>query len=520
MINIFRKISVKARLAIIISLSITCILASLIISLIQYSKMSNLVEDIYDHPVTVYHAVSEIALNIELINREMKDIALNKDISEAQKAISHLHRDTLSYFDILKERYLGDKTEIVKLRQLFLDWEPIRKKVFNYRSLNRSDLAYEVTTTEGEVHIQRLSKVVNEIQMFADTKLNQFYEDTKSTSRNGMLIISILALVTIVLFLFFSSALLSSINLQLNKLSRFSKQVAKGDLLADLDTTGNSEIDQLGRDLLSMRESLKELIYKNETQNKHLVESEKLATLGGLVAGVAHEMNTPLGISITATSVIQDIRDELKESFNNQTLTSQQFEELVERLTISSDMLAENLNKGTRLIHDFRLTAIDQVSNTCCSFNIKEILKALLSSMYPETRKVPVVPLLTGNEELMMNSLPGSVTQVLSNLIVNSVQHAFYDQPEPEIEISFEESGKNIILEYRDNGCGIPESLHEKIFEPFYSSSKRTGKNGLGLNLVQTLIRERLNGEMSFTSSLNQGVHFVFTLPKELEQND
>lgn len=520
MLDVFRKISVKARIGIIISLSIVCILASLVINLVQYNRLGNLVEMIYDHPVTVSNAIDEIALNIELINREMKDITQGNDVTQAEREISRLHRETLGHYEVLKDRYLGDPSEIKKLRQLFLDWEPIRQKVFNYRSLNRPELAYQVTTTESAVHIERLTRVVNDIKLFADNKLKSFYADTISETQKGMVLISFIAVATIVLFVTCSYAVLLSINHQLNKLSRFSKQVAKGDLLADLDVSGENEIDQLGRDMLSMRESLKQQIYKNETQNKHLVESEKLATLGGLVAGVAHEMNTPLGISITATSVIQDLRDELKESFQNQTLTSHQFEELMERLTISSDMLAENLNKGTRLIHDFRLTAIDQVSNTCCSFNIKEILKALMSSMYPETRKVPVVPLVTGSEELMMNSLPGSITQFLSNLIVNSVQHAFYDQPEPEIEISFRESGKNIVLEYRDNGCGIPESLHEKVFEPFYSSSKRTGKNGLGLNLVQSLVHDRLKGNMSFTSSPGQGVHFVFTLPKELNYDD
>lgn len=516
MTKFLEKISVKKRIIAIVILSAGCIAVSTLFDFLQSMQVRQAVDNLYQHPLTVHRTIGEIEHNIVLIQREMRDIASGTDLNAGRSIVNRLHSDTLKKFVILQQRYLGDATEITQLEQLFTDWQAIRRKVINYVSLNRPDLAYEITLTESAEHINKLDQLIGDIRKFTDNKFEEFYQQAQQTSFRSVLIGLLLAIITIVIFLVTSLMVAVSINNQLKKLSRFSNQLSKGELLATLRIDGDNEIDNLGRELIAMRDNLKSLIYKNETTNKQLIESEKLAALGGLVAGVAHEVNTPLGISVTATSVITDIRDELKRSFRDQVLTSQQFEDLMERLTISSNMLDENLHRATRLIHDFKLTAVDQISDKRCSFNLKEILRALLTSMYPETRRVPVIPQLNGADEIMMNSLPGAVTQIVSNLIINSVRHAFYDQPEPEIDISFRTSGHNIILEYRDNGCGVHPSLHEKIFEPFYTSLHGGKVSGMGLTLVSNLVKQRLQGQISFTSAPGQGVHFVFTLPQEL----
>ncbi|NVC61690.1 ATP-binding protein [Vibrio sp. 05-20-BW147] len=289
--------------------------------------------------------------------------------------------------------------------------------------------------------------------------------------------------------------------------------------ITDLKLT-QIELQQLNQNLehevavrtLDLKQSMEQL----KATQEQLVESEKLAALGGLVAGVAHEVNTPLGIAVTASSIIRDASNELNQAFSNQTLTSAQFADVMQRISDSSQMLENNLNRAAKLIRDFKQTAVDQISESRSEFNVKQVLDALIASLHPETRKVPVAPIVESPEDVIMNSLPGVLTQIVSNLVLNSVNHAFSTQPNPEILVRISEQEQNVILEYQDNGAGVDQSLHQKIFEPFYTSKRGKGGSGLGLNLVFNLVKQKLKGDLSFHSEPNQGVHFVITLPKEL----
>lgn len=241
--------------------------------------------------------------------------------------------------------------------------------------------------------------------------------------------------------------------------------------------------------------------------------------MGGLVAGVAHEVNTPLGIAVTASSIIRDATRQLNQAFSDQSLTSTQFAQLMQQMTDSSEMLENNLHRAAKLVRDFKQTAVDQISESRSEFNVKQVLSALIASLHPETRKVPVTPILEGDDQLEMNSLPGVLTQIVSNLILNSVNHAFAEQAQPSIVIRLEQQDENLILHYSDNGCGVDESLHQKIFEPFFTSKRGKGGSGLGLNLAFNLIKQKLKGDLHFASAPGEGVQFTITLPKELPLN-
>ena len=263
---------------------------------------------------------------------------------------------------------------------------------------------------------------------------------------------------------------------------------------------------------LALSQSVEQL----QQAQSQLIESEKLAALGGLVAGVAHEVNTPLGIAVTATSVLSETLDSLRQQFTAQTLTSQQFSDLLAQASDSTQMLVNNLQRAARLVRDFKQTAVDQVSEARSQFQVEQVLRALIASLHPETRKVPVEPLLECPSGLQMNSLPGVLTQVLANLILNSVRHAFADQAAPLIDIRLQEQGEQVLLDYRDNGCGVPESLRERIFEPFFTTKRGSGGSGLGLNIVYNLVTRKLGGKLEFSSQPGQGVHFRLSLPREL----
>ena len=270
----------------------------------------------------------------------------------------------------------------------------------------------------------------------------------------------------------------------------------------DLETTVSERTQEL-------TESLNQL----QAAQSQLIESEKLAALGGLVAGVAHEVNTPLGVAVTAASILEEALTDMQTQFNNETMTSDGLQEMIQTALDSQLMLSSNLNRATKLIKDFKMTVVDQLSENCCEFNVYEVIHALIESLVPETKKIPVSPVLTCPKKLIMNSLPGVLTQVLSNLIFNSAKHAFEQVPQPKINIIVYQHEELVIVEYRDNGTGVPENLHQRVFEPFFTTKRGQGGTGLGLNIVYNLVTRKLLGRLEFISSLGQGVQFKLYLP-------
>ncbi|SJN55283.1 Sensor protein ZraS [Vibrio ruber DSM 16370] len=288
--------------------------------------------------------------------------------------------------------------------------------------------------------------------------------------------------------------------------------------------SGQLALKQLNQALEYKVQQRTDELAQNMTQLKQaqtqLIQSEKFTALGGLVAGVAHEVNTPLGIAVTATSVAEDVRKTLEEAFHNQTLTTHQFTELTQRLNLSVELLKSNLSRASGLIQSFKQTTVDQMSECQSQFNIYQVLTALIASLAPETKKVPVEPELEGDKDLMMDSFPGGLTQVMSNLIINSTRHAFGQgntQAVPQIKIRFYAQGESVVFEYFDNGIGVPTDLHQKIFEPFYTTQRGHGGSGLGLSLVYNLVTQQLQGSLQFSSTPGQGMHYQFKLPKQLE---
>ncbi|MDN3610048.1 ATP-binding protein [Vibrio ostreicida] len=282
-----------------------------------------------------------------------------------------------------------------------------------------------------------------------------------------------------------------------------------------LEKLNQSLEDTITKRTLDLQTSLAEL----KTTQERLVESEKLGALGGLVAGVAHEVNTPLGIAVTATTLVEDNLTNLNQKFDQQTLTSEQFTTASKTMGEGLAMLKSNLDRATTLVRDFKRTAVDQISEDRVEFNIQQVLRSLLISLSIETSKIPVTPTLTGDDTLMMDSFPGVLSQAMSNLILNSLRHAFeHSDILPQISISYRKVEHSIIIEYADNGSGVEPALHNKIFEPFYTTIRGMGGSGLGLNLVYNLVKKKLQGELAFNSNIQQGVRFTLTLPQHLQE--
>lgn len=250
---------------------------------------------------------------------------------------------------------------------------------------------------------------------------------------------------------------------------------------------------------------------------KQLVESEKMAALGGLVSGVAHEVNTPLGVSITAISHLEKEINQLVSQFEQNELSEDVFLHFIDDSRDALDIITNNMNRAANLIRDFKKTAVSQTEDRVSEFKILESVHSLISSLHPVTKKSNTKINLDCDPNLTANNHAGALSQVLTNLIINSVTHAFGEVSNPTIDIAFKLKDGIVHLEYKDNGKGIPENNISRIFEPFFTTKRQSGGSGLGLSILYNLVTQKLNGEVSVSSLPNEGTEFFISFPQSIE---
>jgi signal transduction histidine kinase len=258
---------------------------------------------------------------------------------------------------------------------------------------------------------------------------------------------------------------------------------------------------------------LQQEIEERKRTEKQLVQAEKMAALGDLVAGVAHEINTPLGIGVTGISYLNDATKAFKKRFTAGEATKTDLIKFMEDCEEACQVTLSNLKRAAQLVAGFKQIAVDQSSDEKRIFNIKQYIDEILFSLYPRIKKTRHTVHVDGPEDLEMNSYPGAFSQVLTNLIMNSLLHGFEDIEAGQITITVKKENHSIILRYEDNGKGMTEAQQKKIFDPFFTTKRGCGGTGLGMHLVFNLVSKKLNGEISCTSTVDKGTFFTITVP-------
>ena len=245
-----------------------------------------------------------------------------------------------------------------------------------------------------------------------------------------------------------------------------------------------------------------------QTQQQ-LVESEKMVALGGLVAGIAHEVNTPLGIAITTHSIISDEHKQLNNKIANEHLSKKDMEHYCQTVGNALSMQVENLIRAKQLIENFKKTAVDQHLLEAEIINVKDyyLLVASTLSSILKTKKVSLK--ITGDDNISLATYPGIHAQILTNLITNSVRHGFQDNENNRIVINIAEQNKLVEVHYQDNGVGLSEEAQHHVFEPFFTTARKSGGIGLGMSIVYNLITQKLNGKIFIDKKCN-GACFIY----------
>lgn len=255
-------------------------------------------------------------------------------------------------------------------------------------------------------------------------------------------------------------------------------------------------------------------IKDREKAEKKLVQSEKMAALGDLVAGVAHEINTPIGIGVTGISYLQDTTNAFRKIFEQGEAKRSDLEKFLDDCGEACQVTLTNLHRAAQLITGFKQIAVDQTSDDKRSFNVKQYIEEILMSLHPKIKKTKHQITVNCPGKLNIDSFPGAFSQILTNLILNSLIHGFEAIPAGEITITVTPDNSAITLNYRDNGQGMSEEQLSRIYDPFYTTKRGKGGTGLGMHLVFNLVTEKLGGDIECESAVGEGTCISITVPE------
>ncbi|WP_019027234.1 sensor histidine kinase [Colwellia piezophila] len=269
----------------------------------------------------------------------------------------------------------------------------------------------------------------------------------------------------------------------------------------------------------ALKESNQELLSTLEKLHEfqgQLVETEKMASLGDMVAGIAHEVNTPIGLGVTASSLLADKLSEIQIAFTEKTLKSSQLKKFLTDGDENIAIILRNLERAAKLISSFKKVAVDQSSAESRTFNVRGLVDEVLLTLSAKLKSNNVTVCVECPDDLYINSKPGPINQILINLILNSIHHAFDGVDNAIITISIMNLSDQLHINYSDNGTGIDESMKSKIFDPFTTTKRGSGGSGLGMHLVFNLVTQALDGYITLENENKPGASFDITFPVEL----
>lgn len=247
-----------------------------------------------------------------------------------------------------------------------------------------------------------------------------------------------------------------------------------------------------------------------------LIQAEKMASLGQLVAGVAHEVNTPIGITITGASQLQMLIEELGRRYTDSALKKSDFLRFLADGQEMAELILTNSTRAANLVQSFKLVAVDQSSDERRVFLLRAYIEELLRSLHPTYKaRAGLTIALDCPEEIEIDGYPGALSQILTNLVMNALVHALEPDRPGRITIAARPlDGDRVELSVADDGCGIPPEVAPKVFDPFFTTRRGSGGSGLGLHIVYNLVTGRLHGSIAVESRLGAGARFTLRFPR------
>lgn len=266
------------------------------------------------------------------------------------------------------------------------------------------------------------------------------------------------------------------------------------------------------RNEITLREQVEEDLRQSETLVRKTSE-EKMAALGTLVAGVAHEINTPMGIGVTAASNLYDEVAHIRQLYNGSRMSKEDLEDFLSASEQSAKILSNNLERAAQLVQRFKQVAVDQSSEARRSLHLQTFLNDTLMNLEPKIRQTQLQYKIDCPSDITLDSYPGALSQVITNLVMNAIMHAYEPEQAGHLTIKADMVENQVRVEFTDDGVGIPDTIIDQIFNPFFTTKRGAGGSGLGLHIVYNLMVQTLKGSIRCHSKAGEGSTFTLLWP-------
>lgn len=316
-------------------------------------------------------------------------------------------------------------------------------------------------------------------------------------------------------------ALSDSVNSMLKKIQQ---QIEKFEVAESEITELNQSLEQkVVTRTQALRDSNQELLDALEQVHQYqsqVIQSEKMASLGQMVAGVAHEVNTPIGLGVTASTMLSDRIDEIQHELENKSLSAKKLDKFLAESKENTQIIYRNLSRAADLVSSFKQVAVDQTADNTRTVKLENFVSEVILSLHPTLKKFSHEVIVNCDKDLEIKTKPGPINQVLINMIMNSLLHAFDDSDNGVMTIDIWCKNNVCHIKYHDNGKGIEEKIKQRIFDPFVTTKRGEGGSGLGLHLVYNLVTQALGGNITVESELGNGATFNISFPVNSERGD
>jgi len=250
-----------------------------------------------------------------------------------------------------------------------------------------------------------------------------------------------------------------------------------------------------------------------KTTQDQLIQSEKMASLGKLTAGVAHEINTPLGIAVTSTSSALESTRAIKQDFEENNLTKSSMRRYFQSMEEAASLNTSSLERVIELLNNFKQVAADQVVGEIRTIDVVSYVNEVMQTLSAEMKRHRVAYQYSGIEKVEITTMPGALAQVVTNLVTNSLKHGFDGRTTGNISVDIAQHAEHVVIKYQDDGVGMTNEVLQNIFEPFFTTKRNSGGTGLGMNIVYNIVSQKLKGNITVTSKVEQGSCFTVMLP-------